>query len=121
MTNRVLGLLQVTFAGVNFDPVEGSTVIKLGGPYVNEGHMTDSGRFFGSTKIAGAEVEFEASIVEGFDPLEFQSFTGDVTIIADTGQAYLITNGLMASTPEIKAGEGKAKFMIKGDPAQLVS
>jgi hypothetical protein len=116
-SNQVLGLLQITFAGVNFDPLEGSGMVKLGGQHVADGFMSDGGRFYGSKKIAGGEVEFEAAVPAGFDPLAYQNLEGNLTIIADTGQAYLFTNAMMGSTVELKSGEGKAKFTIKGDPA----
>ena len=79
--------------------------------------MDTAGRYFGSTKIEPAEVEFEYPLTADFDPENYRGQCGDLMFLTFEGKSYLVTNAMLASGIELKDSEGKVKLTFKGDAA----
>ena len=107
----------ITFAGINHTPLANTAMIKLGGEVASDGAMDTAGRYFGSTKIEPAEVEFEYPLTADFDPENYRGQCGDLMFLTFEGKSYLVTNAMLASGIELKDSEGKVKLTFKGDAA----
>lgn len=115
--NRVFGQIKVKANGELFETTGGST-IDLGGPS-REGVQGDyqAGAFRETT--AEARVECTVLVKAGFGAVRLSRIDdATVTIESDTGQAYIIRNAYVAETISINSGEGTARLVFAGPPAE---
>lgn len=115
--SRTLNIPTVAFNGINHTPLNNTAMIKLGGSIASDGAMDNAGRFFTGSKIEPAEVEFEIPLNAEFDADNYRNQCGDLQVLTDAGDSYLITNAQLSAAIEIKDAEGKVKLMFKGDVA----
>jgi hypothetical protein len=108
----------VVYNGVNYDPIDKTASIKMGGGIASETMMTVSGQAFHAVKQEPAEVEFEIPWTKGFDPESLRSSCGDLQLLTDGSIAFLVTNASLSNSLEFK-GEGKVKVSFKGDKATV--
>jgi hypothetical protein len=111
-------ILTVVFNGENYDPIDKTATIKMGGGIASETMMTVGGRSFHALKMEPAEVEFEIPWTKGFNPDSLRATCGDLQLLTDGDVAFLVTNASLANSLEFK-GEGKVKVTFKGDVATI--
>ena len=98
---------------------EGKSSLVMGGT-VREHQEADfeAGHF--SEKTAPSKLECSVLITSGVSLAELQAIEdATVTLEADTGQTYVIRHAYVAD--EVSAGEGKAKLVFQGPPAEEMS
>ena len=101
---KVLGIVDIIWRGRNI-PVEKGAKIKVGGIKNN---VVTYGR-----KVARAQ-EFEGSEVTATTNLEqdqrysslWNEGEGELQVVCDTGQTYIIADAFLTDIPEITGGEG---------------
>jgi hypothetical protein len=108
----------IVYNGVNYDPIDKTASIKMGGGIASETMMTVGGRSFHALKMEPAEVEFEIPWTKGFNPDSLRATCGDLQLLTDGDVAFLVTNASLANSLEFK-GEGKIKVTFKGDVATI--
>jgi hypothetical protein len=111
-------ILTVVFNGVNYDPIDKTALIKIGGAIASESIMTVAGKSFHALKMEGGEVEFEIPWTKGFNPESLRGGCGDLQLLTDGEIAFLVENASLAIPLEFK-GEGKIKVTFKGDVAKV--
>jgi hypothetical protein len=117
MGERVMGKAQIKANGRMLDSFPGATM-DLGG------EARES--VIGANKVLGfkgslqqSKLECEIAIKEGLSLAEIRKWTDvTVTMEADTGQTWVISNGWSTTPPSVTENDGKAKIIIEGPPAE---
>ncbi|WP_024896814.1 phage tail tube protein [Brucella rhizosphaerae] len=118
---KTLGIVDIIWRGRNI-PVEKGAKIKVGGIKNN---VVTYGR-----KVARAQ-EFEGSEVTATTNLEqdqrygnlWDEGEGELQVVCDTGQTYILADAFLTDIPEITGGEG-GKIELKwagGAPEEVLS
>jgi hypothetical protein len=108
----------IVFNGVNYDPVDKTALIKLGGAIASEAMMTVAGRAFHALKMEAAEVEFEIPWTKDFNPESLRGGCGDLQLLTDGEIGFLVERASLANPLEFKS-DGKIKVTFKGDVAKV--
>ncbi len=117
--SSTIRVVVIVFDGINFTPITKSAKIKLGGLVDDGGETNVAGEYFGSHKMEPAEVEFDYSSTNYFNPDTVRGRCGDLQVITAEGYSYLVTNARLATSIELTDGDGKFKLAFRGDAAKI--
>ncbi|WP_298702677.1 phage tail tube protein [uncultured Variovorax sp.] len=115
--SKTIRVATVVFNNINHTPVNKTALIKLGGEVASDGVTDNKGRWFGTTTVEPAEIEFEFPLTVDFNPDNYRGQCGDLMFLTVEGMSYLSTNAQLSAAIEVKDAEGKVKLAFKGDAA----
>lgn len=115
---RLIGSAQIEFDGAVLRVEQGNATISLGGD-IGQTHM-GQGRVNGhSFSTEAGRLEITISVAKGESVKQYQGKEGTAVFRADTGQRYIITNGVLVENPSVKTNAGgNVNLVFEGDPAE---
>ena len=118
--NKVIGVISAEFDGTNLDFIGGSVTITYGGLMSDGEIMTDSGRYFPTSKYTPGSAEGDLAVTRDFKIDDFRNRCGLLTLLADNGLSYIIRNATPVGDISTKTGEGKVTIKWIGDPVEEI-
>lgn len=107
VTIRKSGVPWKTFGGASLDPGGIKRETKTGDGWVAPVEST-----------VQSKIECEVQITQGVSLADFVFGDETVTFTGDTGQTWIVNHAWTTDTPQLTGGEGKAKIVIEGPPAE---
>ncbi|WP_306050094.1 phage tail tube protein [Oceaniradius stylonematis] len=101
---QVLGIVDIVWRGVNV-PVEKGAKIKVGG--IQNTGVTYGRKVGRAQEFVGSEVTATTNLERGqrFSEL-WSEAEGELQVVCDTGQTFVMADAFLTERPEITGGEG---------------